>query len=321
MNERKLRRKQIRKDVSSYGWALLIYYGLMTVCVVLGVYALTLAKTMTMALEGNVLDLESLDMGSAMNDASGYLAACILAVVLIWAWKGKVFFRSLWKSGETMTPAAFFQLVCVFISGQLAFQICATIQEAVLNQFGLSILEAMERATAGTGDSLTMFLYMSLGAPRVEEIIFRGAVLRGLEKHGQRFAILVSALLFGLFHGNIIQSPYAFVVGLVLGYVTVKYNIVWAMVLHMINNMLLGNTLGRLTQGLGEIGSGLVLQAVILICTGVAIFALIRNRREVLAYHRADKPDWDAIHAFATAPGVLVLIALMEFSAFSMLFL
>lgn len=318
--DEKRRRKLMRSDIGSYGWALLIYYILMTACVAVAMMLQMAGQLFLQMTRGDFSDVPDMDPDALMGNGWGYLIACVLAVLLIRVWKGKSFFGGMWKSERVMTPGAFFQITCVFLSGQLVFQICATIQETVLNFFGLSVLEAMEQATVGS-DTVSMFLYLSLGAPIVEEIIFRGLVLRGLERYGKRFAILISALLFGLFHGNIVQSPYAFLVGLVLGYVAMEYSIFWAMVLHMINNLVLGDTLPRLTQGLGEDLSLAVTQGVILACSAVALVSLIRNRKQILAYHRADKPEWSCLGAFATAPGILVLIALMEFSAISMLFL
>lgn len=70
-----------------------------------------------------------------------------------------------------------------------------------------------------------------------EEFLFRGVILSQLRKFGDVFAILASALFFGLIHGNFTQIPFAFIVGLVLGYVTVKTNsILPGMLIHFANN-------------------------------------------------------------------------------------
>ncbi|MBQ2799283.1 MAG: CPBP family intramembrane metalloprotease [Ruminiclostridium sp.] len=56
-------------------------------------------------------------------------------------------------------------------------------------------------------------------APLFEEFWFRGIIQTGLAPYGNGFAIMVSALLFGLAHGNVHQFCFTFVVGIVLGYV------------------------------------------------------------------------------------------------------
>ncbi len=81
------------------------------------------------------------------------------------------------------------------------------------------------------------FISVAIIPPLVEEFAFRGLVLGSLRKFSDSFAIIVSAILFGLIHGNFQQIPFAFLVGLVLGYVTVKTNSIWLAVgIHAINN-------------------------------------------------------------------------------------
>lgn len=58
--------------------------------------------------------------------------------------------------------------------------------------------------------------------PVAEELMFRGVILRGLSEVSGRFAILMSAAMFGLMHGNLTQAFCAFIFGLVLGYAAVK---------------------------------------------------------------------------------------------------
>ena len=71
----------------------------------------------------------------------------------------------------------------------------------------------------------------------VEEFSFRGVILGSLRKYGDGFAVIVSAALFGLFHANFLQIPFAFVVGLILGFLTVRLNsILPAVIIHFINN-------------------------------------------------------------------------------------
>jgi hypothetical protein len=72
--------------------------------------------------------------------------------------------------------------------------------------------------------------------PVVEGILFRGAILRVLSAYGRTFAIFASAILFGLYQGNILQIGYAFCTGLIYGYITFRYAIKYSIVLHAIHN-------------------------------------------------------------------------------------
>ncbi|MBO5293407.1 MAG: CPBP family intramembrane metalloprotease [Lachnospiraceae bacterium] len=57
-------------------------------------------------------------------------------------------------------------------------------------------------------------------APVLEELIFRGVVYRiCVRRIPWQAAAVVSAVLFAVYHGNMIQGCYAFVMGLLLGYV------------------------------------------------------------------------------------------------------
>ena len=73
--------------------------------------------------------------------------------------------------------------------------------------------------------------------PLVEELIFRHGLIPALRVYGDRFAIVVSAIAFGIFHGNFSQIVYATGIGLVLGYVYTKTGSVkYSFLLHMLMN-------------------------------------------------------------------------------------
>jgi len=83
------------------------------------------------------------------------------------------------------------------------------------------------------------FLALCIFAPIIEEIICRGFVIKLLKPFGNKFAIFVSALIFGLLHGNMGQGFGAFFVGLLLGIVAVKTgSIIPTIILHSLNNLL-----------------------------------------------------------------------------------
>ena len=71
----------------------------------------------------------------------------------------------------------------------------------------------------------------------IEEMVYRGYILRTLRAYGDGFAVVISALLFGLMHGNLRQIPFAFIVGLFLGFLYVLTNNIWVPIaVHFINN-------------------------------------------------------------------------------------
>lgn len=70
-----------------------------------------------------------------------------------------------------------------------------------------------------------------------EEFAMRCCSLQLLRKYGKSFSVFAVSIVFGLLHGNVIQFVFAFIVGLVLGLVTVKTDsIVPAVLIHGLNN-------------------------------------------------------------------------------------
>ncbi len=65
-------------------------------------------------------------------------------------------------------------------------------------------------------------LVMVVLAPMLEEYVFRKQLLDRMVPYGSKLAVVTSALIFGLFHGNLNQFIYATALGLVLGYVYLR---------------------------------------------------------------------------------------------------
>jgi membrane protease YdiL (CAAX protease family) len=71
----------------------------------------------------------------------------------------------------------------------------------------------------------------------VEEIALRAGVLQAMRKYGDWFAIFTSAFIFAVLHGNMIQTPFAFIAGIGLGYVFCATGSIWpGIIIHFINN-------------------------------------------------------------------------------------
>ena len=90
------------------------------------------------------------------------------------------------------------------------------------------------------GGFLMQLVTAGIVAPIVEELIFRGLVYRRTKKMtGTIAAAILSAALFGVFHGNWVQAPYAFIIGIVAVFVYEKFkSIVAPIMLHMSANIL-----------------------------------------------------------------------------------
>ena len=72
-----------------------------------------------------------------------------------------------------------------------------------------------------------------------EEILFRGAVFSGFKTMGVKKAILLSALLFSLFHMNILQTVYQFIFGIILAIILLMSGSIFATIItHFLNNLI-----------------------------------------------------------------------------------
>ena len=86
-------------------------------------------------------------------------------------------------------------------------------------------------------------------APLGEELLFRKLLIDRTRRFGDLPSILISGLLFGLFHGNLFQFFYAAAVGMILAYVytrTGKYG--WCVAMHAVVNFMGGVVLPALTE-------------------------------------------------------------------------
>ena len=85
---------------------------------------------------------------------------------------------------------------------------------------------------------LLLIFFVGVLAPVCEEVVFRGAIFGGMKKEGNVFkAIMASGFLFGLLHMNINQASYAFVIGILLGFLVEATGSIFSSVLfHVLVN-------------------------------------------------------------------------------------
>ena len=83
------------------------------------------------------------------------------------------------------------------------------------------------------------FFYISILPAFFEEFAMRGVVMGSVKKFSKYFAIFFSALLFSLMHGTIQQIPFAFAIGLSIGYFVMKFDSIWiGIAIHFTNNFI-----------------------------------------------------------------------------------
>lgn len=72
-----------------------------------------------------------------------------------------------------------------------------------------------------------------------EEMLFRGTIESGFKSFGKKFAVVISAFIFMIMHGNPDQTIHQFIVGLILGYLFIESGNLWlGVIVHFFNNFI-----------------------------------------------------------------------------------
>lgn len=243
------------------------------------------------------------------SGSSSILAVLIGTAVLLLYFRRDHLLRPMFAAGKMPRAGRFIELLCFMMTAQVLFSMMAAGAEAAANQLGYSMMSSIETATK-TSQTLSMVLYAGIFGPVVEEIIYRGFVMRSLQRYGKTFAILVSSAIFGLMHGNLLQGIFAFLVGLVFGYAAMEYSIYVSMVLHVMNNLLFGDMFTRLLKGMPESGQQLVYVLVIGGLCVAGCVLLVRHRKRIAAYFSRNNTSRKYyVYAF-TAVWMLLFIAM-----------
>ena len=89
-------------------------------------------------------------------------------------------------------------------------------------------------------NKILLYSYVVLIGPVFEEILFRYVGVNAAKKeYSSKKAVIIISILFALFHSGIFNMIYAFLIGIVLSYIYLKYrNIIYPIILHISANMM-----------------------------------------------------------------------------------
>lgn len=176
------------------------------------------------------------DYNQPMNRAFMSVAQFLLYGLIFGIWYYRVFCRNSKNDSESLfayakrtfkqhfaTVTLIFMIIAGF-AGQLMVDSALTLVRPLFTSAFADYDKLVSNVT-GVSSSPVMLIAVILLAPIAEEILFRGLVMR----YSQTFmnawmAILFQGLLFGLYHGNIIQGIYAFILGSILGLIAYKFD-------------------------------------------------------------------------------------------------
>ncbi len=208
------------------------------------ILALALMSILMVILAGNTISptaIEDYFMNSSLN--MGITGLCYMlvniAIYFIGCKVTDIDRSSLYKTQNLKFSTMMrYSVIAVFLQmfSALLANFAGTFIDSV---FGTDIYSMLKDTpmSQSTEKLVVTVLYTCIIAPVTEELVVRGFVLKNASRVSQTFGIFVSAVVFGLMHGNIPQFILAFIVGIFLAYVTIKHNsIVPAIILHMIVN-------------------------------------------------------------------------------------
>lgn len=181
-------------------------------------------------------------LGALLDETFKFLPEQTLTIVCSALGAFIVFLRygprkgTLLKSNNKMTGTGFFVMFGAFFMAQLVSMLPSLlVVKLTVNEESVQNLTLF--GTTNENPIMT-FLFMGLCCPICEEIVFRGCIGNNYKKYGIWFGMIISTLLFSMYHANIYQLISTFLPGIVLFYVAMNYSLKWSILFHFINNTL-----------------------------------------------------------------------------------
>ena len=161
-----------------------------------------------------------------------------------------------------------------------------------MDSIGVVLTSPESETFNGTFGMLLLYLVRGALCPAlIEEFTFRGVVMQPLRKYGDMFAIITSSILFAVMHGNLVQAPFAFLIGAVIGYVVIVTESMWTGVLiHFINNAYAIIMTALASKVTDEVYTTIfIVASFVFIIVGIVGLTLLlhENRNKYILYNRA----------------------------------
>ncbi len=237
--------------------------------------AIAFAETMEEA-GGNIPDFVDLvikmsEVFNAKYAIWSYLLYAVIGLIVFGTWyiKGFVKGKPRFKFSKVFGFKSILASVGIVIG--LTFTINAGM--TIANWLAPDIMESYKQLMEASGlvdNVLITVVYGILLGPVLEELALRGLTFGYLEKSNIKpfLMILISGILFGAMHLNLVQGIYASVLGFFLGYLRYKYrSISITIVTHILFNLM--GTYGSEALSLLKLSDG-----AILILGGISLFIL-----------------------------------------------
>ena len=178
----------------------------------------------------------------------------------------------------------------------------------------LTAISSMVRSGTASGILIPVFI-----GPVLEELLFRKLLIDRTRRFGEKTAIVLTALCFGLYHGNLNQFMYAFTVGLFLAYVYCRTNrILYTILMHIFLNGL-SSMLLVIAPASGQTANhsvefiliGLFILIITTLILGVIyLYRAVRHGVEFGEAGEEDIPKKEVLKTVYLNPGMLLMVTM-----------
>jgi len=164
------------------------------------------------------------------------ISALITFLIYILMFKNKE--ESLWKRCK-FTTINFNNALLVVLTSTGAVAVTAFLVNHFQNSF--QSYKTVSKSMSSGVNTAAGLLCVVLFIPIFEEILFRGLIFIELKKTTNLvISIILQALIFGIFHGNLLQGIYTFALGIILSILYIWLDSIWAPIICHITYNLMG---------------------------------------------------------------------------------
>ena len=217
------------------------------------------------------------------------------------------------KLNPPKDPIKALLIILISFGGCMLANVITSYLLAIFEKIGFSSGYSAMQNPKGVADIILMCIGTAIIPPLIEEYSMRGVLLSAQRKYGNVFAIVTSAYVFGMFHGNFAQIPFAFLCGLFFGYAVIATDSLWtAIIIHALNNALSCISSILITAFDEHVGNTFFIvcsiTGIVLAILSLIIYVFRYKGEKVLSYtgDAQELPTKTKIAKFFSSPAVIV---------------
>lgn len=186
-------------------------------------------------------DVSSFVPGEMTYTTTG-IAMILSGIAMIWHLIHFKYVKFNLKSFSEVPSKTIWLSIPLIVAGMLFINLCSEF---------LGLPDLMQDTFLGMSRNVFGIISITIMAPLVEELLFRGAIQGYMLRKGMKplNAILIASAIFGIVHMNPIQIPFAFAIGLIFGWLYYRTgSVVPGIIGHFINNSIACLQMATLTE-------------------------------------------------------------------------